>query len=399
MRILFVAMPNSVHVARWIDLLSERDWDIRLFPVYDAVPHPGFKNVTLYGFSSYRPRGMDRSVRLRGVWPLRKGSYRLSGLLRRLFPFLPARSAWLAWFISQLKPDIVHSLEIQHAGYLTLEAKAKLKDWSPAWIVSNWGSDLFFFGRQPGHAVKIREVLSGCDYYACECQRDVALARAFGFRGKTFPVLPNTGGDDIKEVRKHCQPGPTSQRRVVALKGRQGWSGRALIGLKAIRLSSEYLRDYRVVIYLASEEVEAAAEKVADETGIKISILPPSPRERVLQLHGSARVSIGLSLSDGISTSLLEAMMMGAFPIQSNTACADEWVADGTTGLIVPPEDPGAVAAALRRALTDDNLVDRGAERNVRVAVRRLERSAIRPQVIAAYEEVAARAAAKKGGA
>lgn len=389
MRILFVAMPNSVHAVRWINLLSEQDWDVHLFPVYAAVAHPDFRKVTIYGFSCYRPQGMDDSVCLRGIWPLRKGSYRIGSLVQRFARFLPTRSTWLAWLITWLKPDIVHSLEFQHAAYLTLEAKGKLKDWFPTWVVTNWGSDIAYFGRQPGHAAKIREVVSACDYYACECHRDVALAGEFGFRGETFPVVPNTGGDDITRLYKHRQPGPTSRRRIVALKGRQGWSGRALVGLEAIRLNKASLRDYHVVVYLADKEVEAAAERFAAESGIPISILPPSPRERVLELHGSARVSIGLSISDGISASLLEAMMMGAFPIQSDTACADEWIVDGETGMIVPPEDPVAVAAALRKALTDDGLVDRAAERNAMLAAERLERSAIRRQVIAMYEKVA----------
>ena len=389
MRILFVAMPNSVHAARWINLLSDLPWDVHVFPVYDAIAHPDFKNVTMYAVSCHRPAEMDRSVSLRGIWPLRRGSYRLGSLLQRCAPLLPTRSMWLALVIRWLKPDIVHSLEIQHAGYLTLEAKNKLKDRFPTWVVTNWGSDLVHFGRQPDHAAKIREVLSACDYYACECHRDVALAREFGFQGETFPVLPNTGGDDIMKMRKLCQPGPTSGRRIVALKGRHGWSGRALVGLEAIRLAKEYLQDYHVVIHLADEEVEAAADRVSSETGIPISILPQTPREEVLQLHGRARVSIGLSLSDGISTSLLEAMMMGAFPIQSNTACADEWIVDGETGMVVPPEDPVAVAAALRKALTDDDLVDQAAERNARVATERLEHSVIQPQVIAMYEKVA----------
>jgi len=71
----------------------------------------------------------------------------------------------------------------------------------------------------------------------------------------------------------------------------------------------------------------------------------------MLHYYGRARIYIGLSISDAISTSLLEAMVMGAFPIQSCTACADEWIEDGKSGFIVPPEDPHVIAEAIRRAL------------------------------------------------
>ena len=57
----------------------------------------------------------------------------------------------------------------------------------------------------------------------------------------------------------------------------------------------------------------------------------------MLRLHGRARVSIAISIGDGISTALLEAMAMGSFPIQTCTACADEWIIDGKSGFIVQP--------------------------------------------------------------
>ena len=109
----------------------------------------------------------------------------------------------------------------------------------------------------------------------------------------------------------------------------------------------------------------------------------------MLHLFGRARVYIGSSISDAISTSLLEAIVMGAFPIQSCTACAEEWIVDGEMGFIVPPEDPEPIAEAIRRAVSDDKLVDRAAELNAQLAKKRIDRAVIRPQVIAMYEKVA----------
>ena len=79
---------------------------------------------------------------------------------------------------------------------------------------------------------------------------------------------------------------------------------------------------------------------------------------------------------------------MGSFPIQSWTACADEWIEDGKTGLLVPPEDPDVVEKAIRRALTDDELVNRAAEENWRTAIERLDASKLKEKVINFYGEV-----------
>jgi glycosyltransferase involved in cell wall biosynthesis len=311
--------------------------------------------------------------------------------MKHFFPSSSGRALWLAWTIYVLKPDIVHSLEIQHAGYLTLDVRNRLGGRFPHWVVTNWGSDIYLFGRLAEHKEKIKAVLTACDYYSCECQRDVHLAKQMGLRGEVLPVLPNTGGFDLSQVAQFRQPGPTSGRRLILLKGYQGWAGRALVGLRAIALCANQLKGYRIAIYLASPEVKIAAELVSQSTGIPIDLIPSCSHDDMLRLYGCARVYIGLSISDAASTSLLEAMTMGTFPIQSCTACADEWISDGESGFIVPPEDPEPVAAAIRRAVSDDALVDRAAELNDRVVRERIDQAVIRPQMIAMYEKIASR--------
>jgi hypothetical protein len=310
-------------------------------------------------------------------------------MLKRIAPHTGDRALRLARTVRRLQPDIVHSLEMQHAAYLTLEARNHYGDNFPAWILSNWGNDIYLFGRLPGHGDKIKTVLAGADYYACECRRDVELARAFGFRGECFPVQPNAGGFHLEHLRQLRQPGSTSARHCIMLKGYQGW-GRALVGLRAIELCADLLKGYRVLIYnVQDEDVRTAAELLRQGTGIPIEIVPHCSHEEMLRWHGQARISIGLSITDGVSTSFLEALVMGSFPIQSYTACADEWITHGETGFLVHPDDPEAVAAAIRRAVTDDALVDRAAEINARVAAEKLDYSVIRSRVISAYEQVA----------
>jgi len=278
---------------------------------------------------------------------------------------------------------------MQHAGYLTLDARKLLGGRFPPWIVQNWGSDIFLFQHIPGHAEKIRAVLSACDFYDCECERDVALARDFGFKGEVGPVLPNTGGYDLVAARVLRAAGPTSSRRVIALKGYQGWAGRALTALTALEGNAALLKGYRLAIYSAlTEDVIIAGQLFAHRTGVPVEFVPnKSAPDRILALHGSARISIGLSISDGISTSLLEAMVMGSLPVQSGTGAAGEWIRDGESALLVPAEDPQAVGAALRRALTDDALVDKAADINAETARERLDRGRIAAQAVTWYEQ------------
>jgi len=400
LRILFVAMANSIHTCRWVNQITDQGWDIHLFPVESAGIHPSFKNVTVHELLYQRPPGLSSSTRVKGLkWPFRKGInvgyYALENLQKSCT--MVDRAHRLANTIRRIKPDIVQSLEIQHASYLTLEAKNLLGDKLPTWIVTNWGNDIYLFGRLDNHVDKIKAVLASCDYYSCECQRDVQLAIQMGFKGQTLPVLPNAGGYDLARLAEFRQPGPTSARRLILLKGYQDWKGRALAGLRAIELCANELQGYRVAIYLADPNVKIAAELVSKSTGIPIEVIPQCSHDDMLRQYGRARVYIGLSISDGISISELEAIMMGTFPIQSCTACADEWIVDGESGFIVPPEDPEPIAAAIRRAVSDDALVDRAAELNAKVARERLDQDVIRPQVTAMYEKIAAQGTVKRG--
>ena len=69
----------------------------------------------------------------------------------------------------------------------------------------------------------------------------------------------------------------------------------------------------------------------------------------LLELFGRAKVYVGLSLSDGISTSMLEAMAMGAIPVQTATACCDEWF--DQTGVKVEDLNVASVADAILQGI------------------------------------------------
>lgn len=388
-KILFVAFTNSIHTARWIAQLSELDWDIHIFPSQGgAVIHPSLVNVTVHHllYSQRVHSSMDVKDALPSrfaVWIDRIRTH----IIDKRFPRL--RIAHLSKVISRLKPDIVHSLEIQAAGYLTLGAKKQFRGTFPPWLVTNWGSDIFLFGRLSEHKAKIHDVLANCDYYSCECERDVKLAKHFGFGGLTMPVFPNTGGFDLAslQIERNCTP--TSSRRLILIKGYQNWAGRALVGLRALSRCRDILGGYTVAVYSAYPDVVIAAELFSDETGVPVQIIPNNTSHQgILSLHAQARVSIGLSISDAISTSFLEAMVMGSFPIQSCTACAEEWIEHSISGMIVPPEDPDIIEMAIRTALSDDELVNKAAQLNWLTAQDRLDGSLLREKTINMYSEL-----------
>jgi glycosyltransferase involved in cell wall biosynthesis len=218
------------------------------------------------------------------------------------------------------------------------------------------------------------------------------LARVFGFRGYVLPVVPISGGFPVAEMQSANVELPVSSRRLILLKGYQHWAGRCLCGIKALELCADCLAGYQIGIHGAGgPDVGIAAELLANNTRLPVEVYRFLPHDDMLRLYGRARLAIGLSISDGISHGFMEAIIMGAFPIQSFTACVDEWAEDGKTACFVDPENPCNVADAIRRVVLDDGLVDRAAEMNMRTALARLDHSVIRPQVIGMYERVLGR--------
>jgi glycosyltransferase involved in cell wall biosynthesis len=67
-----------------------------------------------------------------------------------------------------------------------------------------------------------------------------------------------------------------------------------------------------------------------------------------------------------------------------------ELVVDGETGLLVPPRDPEALAAALRRVLDDRELAERLGEAGRRRVSERFTLEAMTRRLLELYDEVVA---------
>jgi glycosyltransferase involved in cell wall biosynthesis len=344
--VVLVCMVDSIHVARWISQFEPSEVKFILFPSGpNRRVHPKINEMISRGKKFDNQLSVvSLSGRLSLVlWVLdRLASEWIRGLLLRRL-------------LKRTMPDFVHALELQHAGYITLRALDDARVRTP-FIATNYGSDIYWFSQYPKHKKKIESLLLRADFYSAECQRDFLLAREYGFLGRELPLMPNAGGIDPDDYEEGVSLAST--RRIIAVKGYHGWVGRALTALEALESIAESLVGYKVVIYSANAAVIRRARFLASKTKIQVEVLGRVPHESMLSLFSKSRIYVGLSLSDGISTSLIEAMAMGAFPIQTSSSCADEWVFDGKTGFLVNRIDVKLVGEAIKLALEDDNLVD-----------------------------------------
>jgi glycosyltransferase involved in cell wall biosynthesis len=87
------------------------------------------------------------------------------------------------------------------------------------------------------------------------------------------------------------------------------------------------------------------------------------PHPEIYEEYAQAEIFCGLSRSEALGNVFLEAQAGGCAVVGTKVGGIPEIVQDGVTGLLVPPDDPGAAAEILRKLLTDDALRQRlGAE-------------------------------------
>jgi glycosyltransferase involved in cell wall biosynthesis len=373
-KILLIGMADSVHLANWLENMAALPVDVTLI---SSSPHRRLhpKIVGLIGTASQNGMrlAMPNWSRYFGFlfWLIdRPLGERLRGKLVRNL-------------IQKLKPDLVHVVEFQHAGYILLKALAKpLFVERPKIMASNYGSDIYWFQKFSSHKAKISALLEASDHYTSECQRDIALAKRFGFVG-TSTLIPNTGGVSDDLLLRQQVMSVASERKLLLLKGYHNKFGQALIGVRSILRIRKSLIGFEIVSFSTNIFTALFLILLRLFSGLNISfhLKGALTHSEVLTLMSRARIYLGLSKSDGISTSLLEAMARGAFPLQTGTSCASEWIEDGLSGAILTLGKEDELDNWITRAIFDDHLVNKAQEINHATILARYTKSAMTSQV------------------
>jgi glycosyltransferase involved in cell wall biosynthesis len=146
----------------------------------------------------------------------------------------------------------------------------------------------------------------------------------------------------------------------------------------------------RVVCRIAGEGRERESlEGLARELGLAARVRFLGERRDVGEILAASDVAVLPSRAEGLGVAILEAMAHALPVVASRVGGIPEAVLEGETGLLVPPEDPDALGAALARLAGDAALRRRmGAAGRARVlAGFTLRRSAERYEAL--YREIA----------
>ncbi|MCA9177787.1 MAG: glycosyltransferase family 4 protein [Planctomycetales bacterium] len=110
---------------------------------------------------------------------------------------------------------------------------------------------------------------------------------------------------------------------------------------------------------LIGEVRDQAISELAKSPALRdrVHLLGPVPNAQ--RLLGNASLFVMPSRREGLCKSLMEAMSRGVCPVISNVGGMPELVRHEQDGLVVEPEQPAALAAAIRRLVEDHSLRQR----------------------------------------
>lgn len=376
MKILFISMP-SIHAIRWIENLKNTDFELYWFDVTNRGTITTLDRVTQ--FVNWKTR---KKPYIKGEYIFSKKFPNAYFRIKHLFEV--SENEFLENIIQEFQPDIIHSLEMQHCSYPILKTMNKYPNIK--WIYSCWGSDLYYYKNIKNHNIKIKSVLKRVDYLITDCERDANLAKELGFTGKHLGVIPGGSGYNLEQLEAYKLP--SIERKLILVKGYQHTFGRALNVIKALTELKVELSSFEIVVFGAHNDVLDYIE--AHNLPFKTYHRNELSQDELMQIMGKALIYIGNSISDGMSNTLLEAIVMNAFPVQSNPGNVTSEIINNTENgiLIQNPDNIEEIKKAIINAINDKARIIEAAKINADIAKERLDYRNIQSKIIQLYNQL-----------
>lgn len=379
MKILTVAIPNH-HFFQWVDQLKESGYEVYWFDSTDG---------------GSKVERIDWVHQIKG-WKL-KYDFPLRHFLKNKFPRI---YKWIQKYnerktatvfdkiLEEIHPDIIHCFEMRLAGFPILEVMEQRPNLK--FIYSSWGSDIYFYKELGVKEEQFKRFLKRVDYLITDCKRDYEIVKQNGYTNTFLGVYPGNGGLTIEE--KYIQA--IKERNVLIIKGYEDGVGKALKVIEAIELVPlELLKKLEIIIYSADISVKEEVENSPFFVSLKVKIYVRGQffsNVDLLQLMGKSLIHIANSVSDGMPNVLLEAMGMGAFPIQSNPGkVSEEVITHGVNGFLIEnPFDSIEIANWIQKALTNQELREKTQKYNVDFVNKKYNRAHLQQEIVQLYKGI-----------
>ena len=259
----------------------------------------------------------------------------------------PALARRLRSELRRLRPDVVHT-HLVHAD--VYGALASLRQ--PWALVSTKHNDDPF---RAGPFRFVERVL------ARRADRVIAITRALarftvdrvGLPARKVDVV-HYGLDELPAPWAEGPPPPAEGRLLLAVARLTEQKGLDV----AVRALPAIPGDVRLAV-LGEGPARPALEALARELGVERRLLLPGRVGDVAAWLERAAVVVHPARWEGFGLAVLEAMLASRPVVASAVSSIPELVADGETGVLVPPDDPDALASAVAALLQEPERAER----------------------------------------
>jgi glycosyltransferase involved in cell wall biosynthesis len=113
--------------------------------------------------------------------------------------------------------------------------------------------------------------------------------------------------------------------------------------------------DFRLLIKDKAEKDMTVVPPLVWKHGLQrnVEYIERLPVDELVRLYNSVQILVSPSLYEGFGLPAAEAMACGTAVVATTAGAFPEFIEDGRTGVLVPPGDPDALAAAIKSLLLD----------------------------------------------
>jgi glycosyltransferase involved in cell wall biosynthesis len=330
-------------------------------------------------FSAYK-----KATQRPGTAPARTVGLRTA--IRQWFGPITIRRAAdkLRGFIERVKPDLLHAMRIPYEGMLAADAYTGIP-----LVVSVWGNDFTLHAPSTGlMSHYTRWTMQVADALHADCQRDVRLAREWGFDEKK-PDLVAPGNGGIRTDIFYPPAKPVEEPIIINPRGFRPYV-RNDVFFRAIPLVLEKQPNAKFIFSLMAGESQALQWIQELDVAHAVELLPPLSHTQMGNVFRRAQLVASPSLHDGTPNTLLEGIACGCFPIAGDLESIREWITPDENGLLFDSNRPRSIADAILTAIENKNLRNRAAGLNQNMITARAEYGHNMQKVEEFYKNVAA---------
>ena len=392
MKLLYIADGRSPIALNWIGYFVSAGHEVHLVSTFACSPDLPLASLHILpvAMSGMREPGGDSegaagaSRGLRDVIPvnLRTALRRWVGPLT-----IPGASQKLRQIIAQIQPDLTHAMRIPFEGMLASQAMESLP--GVPLVVSVWGNDFTLHaGTTPLMRSYTRKTLRRADALHADCQRDVRLARQWGFgEEKRAFVLPGGGGIQLDVFHPRDESPAQPDFRVINPRGVRAYIRNDTF-FRAVPLVHRQHPQIRFICPAMSGESEAEHWLASLYLSEEVELLPRQSRSQMAKLFRQAQVVVSPSEHDGTPNTLLEAMACGCFPIVGDIESVREWIKPEVNGLLFDPDNPEELAEAILKAFQQPDLQRTARDHNLQLINERAEHQQVMRDAEEHYREI-----------